>query len=146
MLFGKLRGVMLALHSVLMMLTFAVVFEYFSVESGRELSFDIPNIIYPIVGVGVIGISVVTALFHIVGGGIMGATAGGVLMGMKMGLFLGLAYAIGRLWLYVAAAFGASLLFWPDFKWSIICLGLGSVICLVIQKVTLFIWGKVETQ
>lgn len=146
MLFGKLRGILIALHSVLMMLTFTVVFEYFSVQAGRELSFDIPQLIYPIVGVGVIGISVVTALFHIVGGGIMGATAGGVLMGMKMGLFLGLAYAFGRLWIYAGAAFGASILFWPDFKWQIIGLGLTTIVCLVIQKVTVFIWSKVEGQ
>jgi len=146
MLFNKLKGVMIALHSVLMMLTFAVVYAYFAKESGMTLKFEIPELFYPIVGVGVIGISIVTALFHVVGGGIMGATAGGVLMGMKMGLFLGLAYALGRLWLYAGASFAASVLFWPDFKWSIIGLGMSTVICLVIQKVTLFIWGRVETQ
>lgn len=146
MLFEKFKGVMLIAHGVLMMATFAVCYGYFAVEAGRELSFTIPELLYPIVGIGVIGISVVTAIFHIIGGGIMGATAGGVLMGMKMGLFLGLAYALGRLWLYAGAAFGASVLFWPEFKWSIIGLGFATIICLVIQKVTIFVWSRVEGQ
>lgn len=146
MIFDKLKGLMIAVHGVLMMFTFAVVYAYFAKEAGRELAFAIPEIFYPIVMVGVVGVSVVTALFHIIGGGIMGATAGGVLMGMKMGLFLGMAYALGRLWLYAGAAFTASIFFWPNQKWSIIGLGLSTVICLVIQKVTLFVWSKIESQ
>lgn len=137
---------MLAVHSVLMMFTFAVTYVYFAQQAGRELSFVLPEIFYPIVMVGVIGVSVVTALFHIVGGGIMGATAGGVLMGMKMGLCLGLAYALGRLWVYAGASFAAGCFYWPDFKWQIIGLGIATIICLVIQKVTDFVWARVEGQ
>lgn len=142
----KLRGIMVILHGLLMMCTFTVVYAWFAKETGMELKFAVPEILYPIVMVGVIGVSVVTALFHVVGGGIMGATAGGVLMGMKMGLFLGLAYAIGRLWLYAGASFAASCLFWPEYKWTIIGLGLLTVTCLAVQKVTLFVWTKVEGQ
>lgn len=146
MILSKLKGVMIIVHSILMMLTFAVTYVYFAEASGRVLSFDLPAICYPIVMIGVIWVSVVTALFHIIGGGIMGATAGGVLMGMKMGLFLGLAYSLGRLWIYAGAAFGASLFYWPEFKWSIILLGVLTVIFLVIQKVTTFVWSKIEGQ
>lgn len=146
MILDKLKGVFIAVHGVLMMFTFAVSYAYFAGEVGRELPFAIPEIFYPIVMIGVVGVSVVTALFHIVGGGIMGATAGGVLMGMKMGLFLGLAYGIGRLWLYAGSAFVAGCFYWPTLKWSIIGLGLATVTCLVIQKVTTFIWSRVETQ
>ena len=146
MLLQPFRGVMIVAHSILMMATFAVSYAYFAGEVGQELSFEIPQLLYPVVGIGVIGISVITALFHVVGGGIMGATAGGVLMGMKMGFFLGLAYALGRLWLYAGAAFGASILFWPEVQWSTIGLGVSTVVCLVIQKVTTFVWSKVDGQ
>jgi hypothetical protein len=153
MILDKLKGVMIIVHSILMMLTFAVTYVYFAETSCNEfpdacraLAFELPEICYPIVMIGVVWVSVVTALFHIIGGGIMGATAGGVLMGMKMGLFLGLAYSLGRLWIYAGAAFGASLFYWPEFKWSIILLGVLTVIFLVIQKVTTFVWSKIEGQ
>lgn len=145
---GYLKTAMLFVHGVLMMATFAVSFAFFKNLIGEELSFAMPEFMNMLVGVGVIGISIASALFHVVGGGVLGATAGDFLYGMRIGLMLGLAYALGRVWIYAGSAFGASLLFWPDEKVKMYTIGLGlvTVVCALIQVGTTFIWSKLKTQ
>ncbi|MCP4355840.1 MAG: hypothetical protein GY793_09475 [Proteobacteria bacterium] len=143
---GKLKVIVMFFNTILMMATFAVCYTYFQTRLGNPVKVDIPQICYTLVGLGVIGISVASALFHIIGGGIMGMTAGGVLGGMKIGMFLGLASAVGRLWLFAGAACGASVLSWPDHKFYTISLGVMTIICFLIQRGSLFMWSKLQTQ
>lgn len=142
----KLKAVALLFHGTLMFATFMVCFDYFSIQLGRPISTEVPEVAYTIVGLGVVGVSIASAFLHILGGGVMGATAGGVLTGMRIGFLLGIAYGFGRLWMYAGSALAASILFWPDNKMYTIGLGVATVVCFVTQMGTKFVWAKLKTQ
>ena len=83
------------------------------------------------------------AVGHIIGGGIMGMTAGGVLSGMRLGLTLGLGVALARLWPYAAiVAIVGFLTQAPAWHWvvSLIC----AIIFYAIKVFVDYIWSSFE--
>ncbi len=131
---GVLLGVV---HAFLYMLTLALTYAYYV-----EVNVDIPDWAYLFLGIAVIGVSLVIAIGHVIGGGLMGMTAGGILNGMRLGIMLGLSVSLGRLWPYMliisVVAFIAHA---PTWHWvTSMLLGL---LFLGINLVTKFLWHRV---
>lgn len=94
--------------------------------------------------VGVVGVTVLVAVGHVVGGGLMGLSAGGVLNGMKLGLLLGLSMGIGRLWPYLFAIAMASGLFnAPWYHWHTWIFLAMTVIALGLNLIVKYMWRHV---
>ena len=132
-----MKLILASVHAFLYMATLALSYSYY-VNVGVEA----PEWLYYLVFFAVIGVSVLIALGHIVGGGLMGLTGGGVWDGMRLGLTLGLGTALGRLWPYLAIiTFVAFLAKGPTWHW--VLAGIGAVLCLGVHYLMSFIWAKV---
>lgn len=85
--------------------TLAVAYEYYG-----ELNMDVPKSIHHLLLIAILGVSAIIAVGHVIGGGLMGLTSGGVLSGMRLGLILGLGVGLSRLWPYCAIIGAVALL------------------------------------
>jgi hypothetical protein len=86
--------------------TFALAVHYY-----EEFPVEVHPWMYVLLVIAIFGISVIIMVFHLVAGGLMGLSAGGVLTGMKYGVLVGLTMALGRLWPYLFCIALASALF-----------------------------------
>jgi hypothetical protein len=97
-------------------------------------------VLVDIVLFGVVGVSVVLALGHVVGGGFFGMVGGNILDGMRLGLVLGLGMAIGRLWPYILAWGGAGYFAKaPALHW--VGAVVAAVICFGLYRVLIYFWS-----
>lgn len=92
---------------------------------------------------GVFGISLGVALMHVVGGSLFGATAGGVLNGMKHGFILGLIEGFSRLWPFALVVGLASFIFGGPLWHTITFAVLGGVFFLV-EYLADMVWKKIN--
>ncbi|MBI1363189.1 MAG: hypothetical protein GC134_04325 [Proteobacteria bacterium] len=108
-----MKFLLAAVHWFLYCATFAL-----AVHHYHPLNVTVYPWLYYVLGLAVVGISLMIMVFHIVGGGLMGLSAGGVLSGMKYGFMVGMTMAVGRLWPYLFAIALASGLFnIPWYHW-----------------------------
>lgn len=133
-----MRAVLGIVHAFLYMMTVALTYAYYA-----HVRVEIPEWAYGILGLAVIGVSVVIAVGHIVGGGIMGMTAGGIWDGMRLGLTLGLGVALGRLWPYAGiVAAVAFITKAPTWHWAT-ALG-AAVLFFGIQRFVGYVWTSFD--
>lgn len=92
-----MRAVIGVIQAFLYMMTLALTYAYYA-----NVRVDVPEWAYTFLGLAVIGVSILIAMGHVVGGGIMGMTAGGIWDGMRLGLTVGLGVALARLWPFAA--------------------------------------------
>lgn len=85
--------------------TLVVAYEYYA-----DLDMEVPKSIYHLLGIAIIGVSALIAIGHVIGGGLMGLTSGGVLSGMRLGFILGMGVGLSRLWPYCAIVGAVALL------------------------------------
>lgn len=108
-----MKFLLAAVHWFLYFATFALAAHYY-----HPFNVTVHPWMYYVLGLAVFGISIVITVFHIVGGGLMGLSAGGVLSGMRYGLMIGLTMSLGRLWPYLFTVSIASGLFnVPWYHW-----------------------------
>jgi hypothetical protein len=135
-----MRGILSLVHLLLIAGTFAISCDYYG-----GFNIDIPEWFRYFVGFGVIGISILWTIVHIVGGSLMGMAGGTALDGLKMGLFIGGAASIGRLWPYAFAWAGGAFIYAPgsDILHTIIPIVAGFVF-LIVNFVVKYLWSQVE--
>jgi len=125
-------------HAFLYMLTLALTYAYYA-----EVNVTVPEWAYYFLGIAVAGVSLLIAIGHVIGGGLMGMTAGGVLDGMRLGITLGLGVAFGRLWPYAAiVAVVGFITQAPVWHWLIA--GFLAFLFFGINFIMRFIWQKVS--
>jgi len=127
--------IMFIIHTVLMMGTLALTYEYYG-----QLHHDIPEMLRYFIYAGVAGVSIVWAVGHALGGSILGMAAGGVWDGVKLGSMLGLAMSFSRLWPYfLAFSVGAFLCEAPN--WHTIGAILLTIIAFGLNLAVKYIWS-----
>lgn len=137
------------LNGLLYTAAFAVACEFYDKNYARVASlpeFAIPEEVYWVLLVAVVGVSFVIALVHVVGGGLFGATSGGVLTGMKHGLILGVVNAFGRLWPYAFGIALASFFFNATAKWHTIAFGVLAAGMFAVKYLADLVWDKVNKE
>lgn len=92
-----MKAIIGVIQAFLYMLTLALTYAYYA-----EVKVEVPDMWYTFLGIAIVGVSVLIAIGHVIGGGIMGMTAGGVWDGMRLGLTVGLGVALARLWPFAA--------------------------------------------
>lgn len=123
------------IHTILMMGTLALTYEYYD-----NLAYEIPSWVRTFVYFGVVGVSVVWALGHALFGAAMGIAAGGVMDGIRMGLILGVGMSIGRVWPYILTfSVGAFACHAPT--WVVVASALAGFICLGVNTMVKFFWS-----
>ncbi len=132
---------MAILHTVLLICSAWIAFDYFAFDIDV---WPVPETLQYLTYVGVVGISVVWALVNVIGGGILGMTGGSILEGLKMGLILGCAISLGRIWPYAMTVGLVALFFAQGILPGVIILIFGAV-CLALQIITGHVWSKVNT-
>lgn len=135
--------IMAALHMVLLMCSAWLAYDYFEVSPVHSVP-TMPETLRYLTYVGVFGISVVWALVNIIGGGLLGVTGGSVKEGLKMGLILGVAFSLGRMWPY-ATTVGLVALFFAQGLIPGVTILLFAAVCLALQIITGFVWSKTKT-
>jgi hypothetical protein len=125
-------------HGLLMFATFAAAADFY-----HDFGVSLPPEVNYILFAAIVGVSLVLALGHVVGGGLMGFTAGGVLSGMKLGLLLGSGMAVGRLWPYLGLIAAAAFVFDGPLS-HVISFGVACVVCLGVNMVLKYIWSHVS--
>lgn len=140
---------LLILNGLLYTAAFAVSCDFYdkhyaSVASLPQFSF--PGWLYWALLIAVAGVSLVVALFHVVGGGLFGATAGGVLTGMKHGLILGGVEAFGRLWPYAVALALSSFFFNATAKWHTVIFILLAMAMFAVKYLADMVWKQVRKE
>lgn len=73
------------------------------VNDGAGFGYILPDYFYYFVMIGVLGMSLMWTVLHVLGGCFFGFAAGGVWDGLKMGFLLGLGLGLSRLWPYSLA-------------------------------------------
>lgn len=115
------------------------------VNNGAGFGYVLPDYFYTFVFIGVLGVSLVWALLHILGGCLFGMAAGGFWDGVKLGVFLGVALGLSRLWPYVVAwtvgilAGNAPLM--PILGYAFLALVLFGL-----NRVVLYFWGNINPE
>lgn len=126
------------LHTLLIMGTFAVSYNYY-----QGFPYEIPLFFYIFLGLGVVGVSVVWVVGHIIGAGAFGLAGGDFWDGMKMGAMIGGCQALGRLWPYMLAwAFGA--FFGEGPNWHTVVSFVMFMAMLAVSRLVAYIWSKVQ--
>ena len=132
-----MKTVLNFVHVILYLCTLALSYNYYS-----GMQHQVPELMYYVVMVSVIGVSMMIALGHMVGGGLMGLTSGGIWDGMKLGIMLGLGGAVGRLWPYLFIIAGVAFICkGPLWHWLGALVAGG--ICFAVHYIMSFIWKKV---
>lgn len=127
-------------HLILLAGTFALAVDYY-----EGANYPIPQWLKWFVIFGVVGISMLWTLGHVIGGSIMGYAGGAMLDGMRMGLLLGGAWSIGRLWPYVMLWAAAAFFFAPSNLWWHTVLGiLLGLALMVLHFGVKYIWGRLN--
>ena len=133
-----MRTVIGVIQAFLYMMTLALTYAYYV-----NVRVDIPEWAYTFLGIAVVGVSVLIAMGHVVGGGIMGMTAGGIWDGMRLGLTVGLGVALARLWPFAAiVAVVGFLTQAPVWHWS-----LALILAIIFYAIKVFvdyIWASFE--
>lgn len=125
------------IHAFLYTCTLALSANYFG-----HLNYQVPDVVYYGVVVAVFGVSLLIALGNMIGGGLMGLTAGGVWDGMRLGLILGIGTAIGRLWPYMLIIAAVAFIY-KVAAWVWILSLLGGAICYGVHYLMRMIWSHV---
>ncbi|MFZ2619569.1 MAG: hypothetical protein WAX89_01730 [Alphaproteobacteria bacterium] len=109
------------------------------------IDYEVPLLLKQAIVLIVVGVSLFYALFHVLGGGLLGMAGGGVVEGLQMGLLMGLGIGMSRLWPYTLT-------------WGIGCfVGKGPVLHLLLMLVTTgvllglhstmtYLWGTVKKE
>ena len=126
------------LHTLLLICSAWIALEYFAVDMTVVA---VPDALRYLTYVGVVGLSVVWALVNVIGGGLFGLTGGGILEGLKMGLILGVAISLGRIWPYVLVVGLVALFFAQGLIPGVLILTFAAV-CLALQIITGYIWSR----
>lgn len=135
-----MNGILNVIHLFLIAGTFALSCDYYG-----EFGIDIPSWFNYFVGFGVIGISIAWTVLHVVGGSLMGLAGGTPLDGIKMGLLIGGAWSIGRLWIYAFAWGGGAFFFATESPiWHTVVPIIVGVACLIINITVKYLWNQVE--
>lgn len=137
------------LNGLLYTATFAVACDFYDKTYANVATlpqFAFPEWLYWVLLAAMIGVSVLVTLFHVVGGGLFGATAGGVLTGMKHGLILGAVQAFGRLWPYAVAIALASFFFNATAKWHTIAFLVLAAATFSVKYLADLVWKKVNKE
>lgn len=125
-------------HAFLYMLTLALTYAHYA-----EVNVVVPEWAYYFLAIAVAGVSLLIAIGHVIGGGLMGMTAGGVWDGMRLGITLGLGVALGRLWPYaIIVAVVGFITQAPVWHWLLA--GFLGLIFFGIHFIMKFIWTKVS--
>lgn len=130
-----MKGVLALLQGFLYLCTAAVSYAHYA-----DLGTSVPPIIYHVLLVAIIGVSIILAVGHIIGGGLMGMTAGGVWGGMKLGFILGTGAALSRLWPY-AFIIGVVAFLNRAPTWHVVVAAIFGICCLVMHLVMRFFWN-----
>ena len=125
-------------HAFLYMLTLALAYAHYA-----EVNVVVPEWAYYFLGMAVAGVSLLIAIGHVIGGGLMGMTAGGVWDGMRLGITLGLGVALARLWPYCIIVAGVAFITQAP-VWHWLLAGFLGMIFFGINFVMKFIWTKVS--
>ncbi|MEC9291760.1 MAG: hypothetical protein VX730_05095 [Pseudomonadota bacterium] len=133
--------IMAILHTVLLLCSAWISLDYFAPEMEVP---EVPETLQYLTYVGVVGISVVWALVNVIGGGLLGVTGGSIGEGLKMGLILGMAISLGRMWPY-AMTVGLVALFFAQGLLPGITILIFAAVCLALQIITGYIWSKTNT-
>ena len=88
-----MKAIISVIQAFLYMMTLALAYAYYA-----EVKFDVPDWWYTLLMFAIVGVSGLIAIGHVIGGGIMGLTAGGIWSGMRLGFTIGLGVALARLW------------------------------------------------
>lgn len=137
------------INGLLYTAAFAVSCDFYDKNYAHVASlpqFAFPDWFYWGLLVAVVGVSALIALFHVVGGGLFGATSGGVLTGMKHGLILGAVEAFGRLWPYALAIALASFMFNATAKWHTIAFAVLAFAMFGVKYLADLVWKKVNKE
>lgn len=133
-----MRAFIGVVHAFLYTMTLAMTYAYYA-----NVKAEVPEWAYVFLGIAVVGVSVVIAIGHVVGGGIMGMTAGGIWDGMRLGLTVGLGVALGRLWPYAAIiAVVGFLTQAPVWHWSVALVS--GIVCYGIQFFVNYVWSSLS--
>lgn len=128
----------LVLHTILVLGVVALTYDYYG-----QLDYELPDIIKYVVYAGVLGISVLWALLHAFGGGLMGMAGGDILDGIKLGSILGMAMAVGRLWPFLIA-FSVGSFLCQAVWWHWVTAAALGVCCLAVHLGVNFIWSHAK--
>ena len=110
---------------------------------AQHISPVVLEVIFYLVLIGGVGVSVFLTLMHTLGGGLFGATSGGVLAGLKHGRILGLIDGAGRLWPYGFVVGLAAFFFnGPWWHWAVAFLV--GVLLLTVQSLANYVWARVD--
>ncbi len=128
------------IHIFLIAGTFALSCDYYG-----DFDMVVPEWFRYFVGFGVVGISLAWTIIHVVGGSLMGMAGGTAFDGIKMGLLIGGAWSLGRLWVYAFAWAGGAFFFATENQilHTLIPVIVG-IICLIINFVVKYLWSQVE--
>lgn len=128
---------------------FAVACDFYDKNYANVASlphFAFPDWVYWALLGAAAGVSFLVAVVHVIGGGIFGATAGGILTGMKHGLILGTVQAFGRLWPYALAIAIASFFFNATVKWHTVAFAVLAALMFGIKYLADLVWEKVNKE
>ena len=127
-------------QSIIWMGVVVLAIDYYDVTL---IPYEIPALIEHMVIIGVLGVSLFWAILHVVGGGLFGLAASGVVDGLKMGLLLGMGLGISRLWSHCLAwAIGCFAADGP--LWHMISLGFVALILLGLNSSMRYFWGSIQ--
>lgn len=124
-------------QTFLMMATFAASCHYY-----ERFDVVVPPVLYIILGFGIIGVSVVWFLFHLLGGGIFGVASGGIINGLKIGGTIGLGMSLGRLWPYAMIWAAGAFFFGPP--WHTVAAFLLGMFLFVVNRLMGYVWERVD--
>lgn len=128
------------IHLFLVAGTFVVACDYY-----HDFGMELPEWFRYFVAIGVLGISVVWTIIHVIGGSLMGLAGGTALDGVKMGFLIGSAWSLGRLWPYAFAWAGGAFFFATEYPiWHTIIPAIAGVLCLITSFVIKYLWAQVE--
>ena len=139
---NALKPLWILLQALLVMSTFALATNAY-INDGAGFGYVLPDYFYYFVIFGIAGISALWALVHIVGGGLFGMAAGGVLDGMKLGLVLGVGIGISRVWLYVLA-WGAGAFAGQAPIWHVVGFGVLGALLYALNRFVMYFWNNIH--
>jgi hypothetical protein len=135
-----MNGILNVIHIFLIAGTFALSCDYYG-----DFGIAVPEWFQYFVGFGVLGISIIWTLIHVIGGSLMGIAGGTALDGVKMGLLIGGAWSVGRLWVYAFAWAGGAFFFAKEYPiWHTVIPVITGIIFLIINLTVKYIWNQVE--
>ena len=139
-----LRPFILLINGLLVTSVFALGADYY-INNGAGFGYVLPDYFYWFVIIGVLGMSVMWTLVHMLGGCLFGMAAGGVWDGLKLGFVLGAGLGVSRLWPYTMA-WTAGIFAGDAPLMHILLWGMATGLLFGLNRFVMYFWGHLHNE